>query len=80
MRYWDWQSAYRNFELLQQLPFDYVCSCSCRSICGDGTSQAIRFKHLDIQAHPAEDIDRPFVKFQQHTLFKTKSIRDMVNR
>lgn len=80
LRHWDWQSAYRNFELLQQLPFDRINSCACEGICCDGTMQCIRLKQLHIKPLDVESEPRKSVPFRTHTLIASKQIRDKVSQ
>jgi hypothetical protein len=79
-RYWAWMEAYRNYELLQCLPYESMCSCSCDGICGDGTSQAIRQKQLSICPLPCEVIQRSSISFQDHTFLKVKRYRELSTR
>lgn len=73
LRHWKWSDAYRNFELLQRLPYDLVSSCDCDGVCGDGTAQAIRLKQLCISPLPRQTEQLGSMKhisFQKHTFLK----------
>lgn len=75
LRFWDWQFAFRNWEILLQLPFEAVCRCICGGLCADGTMQSIRLKNLCVPDLPVEDNDHAFIPFQQYTLIKSNKRR-----
>jgi len=84
LRHWPFQRAYRDYEVLQQLPFDEVNHCSepgCNGINMDGTLLSIRASQLHIAEPEKEKHERTLLAtFQQHTLIKGSECRNLLWR
>jgi hypothetical protein len=80
LKFWNWQSAYRSFEILQDLPFDKINSCDCSGICCDGTMQCIRLKQLHIRPLDSEQLPRKSISFKNHTLIESHTLREKLTR
>lgn len=79
---WDWFPIFYSFVQLQNLPFNDAHTCSnpdCPGIILDGTFQAqVKTQNFAFPTSVTSPIRNQVVKFQDHTLIKSKLLRDQL--